>query len=162
MSDHVSILDVSSEPVTLTIGDTVYAVSALGPGDHAKAEVFMRDQRLAAFVRQTRNTPMTDDARGIAIGRIMCEPVLLNDLLLSYQSRLYMLWLSLKKKTAGITLDQVHAMTEVTTSLLTTLMNKITGIGGDKETPGNVPFPPSADAAEVSTPPSDATTGQTN
>lgn len=162
MPDNVSILDVSSEPVTLTIGEHIYAVSPLGPGDYAKAEAYMRDQRLAGFLRQTRNTPMTDDARGIALGRIVCEPVLLNDLLLSYQSRLYMLWLSLKKQTAGITLDQVHAMTEVTTSMLTDIMNKITRIGEEEETPGNVPFPPSADVAEASILPSDVTTGPTS
>lgn len=162
MPDSVSILNVSSEPVTLTIGEQTYAVSPLGPGDYAKAEAYMRDTRLGAFLKQTRNTPMTDDARGIAIGRIMCEPVLLNDLLLSYQSRLYMLWLSLKKQTAGITLDQVHAMTEVTTSMLTNIMNTITRIGEDEETRGNVPFPQSAGVAEASTPPSDVTTGQTN
>lgn len=162
MSDNVSILNVSSEPVTLTIGDQTYAVSPLGPGDYAKAEAYMCDWRIARFLRQTKNTPMTDDARGIALGRIVCEPVLLNDLLLSYHSRLYMLWLSLKKQTTGITLEQVHAMTEVTTSMLTDIMNKITRIGEDEETPGNVPFQPSADVAEASTPPSVATTGPTS
>lgn len=161
--DAIALVDVSSEPVTLEVNGQTYAVSPLGPGDYVKAEARLRDQRFKTFMRLTMNTPMTDEARGVAMARVIGDPVLLNDLLLSYDSRLFMLWMSLRKRTPNVTLDQVQALTGVTVSILTQLMDLITGPHkGEEEAPDNVPFQASEGAVEATTLPSDTTTGPTN
>lgn len=143
-SDAVALVDVSSEPVTLTIGEQTFAVSPLGPGDFAVAEAHLRDQRVDTVVRRTQNPNlMTYETRGIAVARTVCEPILINDLLLSYESRLYMLWLSLKKRQPQLTLAQVKVLPGVTVDILTELMSVVTGIHpAEEEEPsvGGIPL----------------------
>lgn len=163
MSDEASsLLDMSSEPVTLTVDGKTYEVSQLTVGDHAKAEAHLRNKRFQTLMDNTRGVPMTDESRGIAMARTLSEPILMDDLLLSLEGRAYMLWLSLSKTSKAVTLDFVkNQIPAVTLKTLTTLMDYINRLSKpDDAGPSAVPFHPPT--SEATTPSSSATTGPTN
>ena len=139
MSEGTPIVDVSAEPMTLTIGGREYKLPPLSMGDIAAAERWIIDQRLNAVLERTRMPPLPDDVRAKAIAAVLASPVQLADILLSYEGRLRLLYLSMRRADHAIRWEFVkEGMPAVATLVLTELMYKLAGLGakmGDEADP---------------------------
>ncbi len=145
MDEGTPLVDLSSEPMVLTIGGRKYKLPPLSMGDIASAERFIVDQRLDKLLERTKMPPLPDDVRAKAIAAVLATPVLLTEILLSYEGRLRLLFLSMHRADQTITWSFVlQGMPAIPTQVLTSLMYKMAGLDSmddDKADPTQAMIP---------------------
>jgi len=125
--------EVFDQPCRVRLGNREFVVSPLTPHDFAEAEAFVRNDRLNAFMEQTRlvkGVNLPDTVRGVAMAGILNRPVSLDEVLSSFTGQLYLLYLSLKKLNPGLTFEAMKSMGPTDIKLISTIMLQITGLGG--------------------------------
>jgi len=104
--------DTLPQEITITVRGKEIPLSPLTPGDFAKAESYVKEDRVNGLLQSTRATPLTPQDRGRALADIMTTPVGLSDVLSEYSGQLRLVWLSTRGK-AG-TFDQFKKYLDVT------------------------------------------------
>ena len=135
--------DAIATSIKVKLGETDYEVTQLEPNDFAEAEAFIRNDRLSAFLEQTRliqGINLPDAVRAQTMAAILNQPVSLNEVLETSLGNIFLLYLSLKKKSPGLTFEQVKRMLGTNISLLSDLMLEITGLREKAEEVGAVPL----------------------
>ena len=134
MGEGVPLVDLSAEPMVLTIEGQEYKLPPLSMGDIASAERFIADQRLDKLLARTRIPPLPDDVRAKAIAAVLATPVLLADILLSYEGRLRLLFLAMHRADPKVTWDFVlHGMPALSQQVLSSLMYKLAGLDTESD-----------------------------
>ena len=152
MGEGVPLVDLSAEPMVLTIGECEYKLPPLTMGDIASAERMIMDQRFDKLLERTKMPPLPDDLRAKAIAAVLATPVALHEILMSYEGRLRLLFLSMRRADPKITWDFVlHGMPTISTQVLTSLMYKLAGLDDATD-------PTQATTPEHGEPQSDGTT----
>jgi hypothetical protein len=126
----VSLVDVSTEPATLTLGETTYTLRRLRQRDYAKAQQHMRDQALNAALAKLRTTPLDDRVVAGVIADICNKPISQHELWQSVDGETYMLFRGLQPEngTPGPTFEQVLDLPPVDRLVLTRTLLWICGI----------------------------------
>lgn len=101
-----STVEFSSVTSEITIGKTVYGIAPLKMVDRAAVERRIRDKRMSCMLEELRGLPLPDEVIGTAIAKVACQAISLDELLDTYDSRIYMLWLSLHR--GGTTMSEVQ------------------------------------------------------
>lgn len=90
--DSVSLFEVGKGTATLTLDGKEYAVRPLTIGDTAKAQAFMREQRIKAIVEGTRGAiPIDTETRAAAIAAAACAPISIAQMLSDVEAEGFLL-----------------------------------------------------------------------
>lgn len=92
-----SINDMGDAVLPLSIDGETYNLAKLRLADFADAEAYLKAKAMSALMTSMRDFPMSGEAQGIALALIVKEPYPLSRLIDGQESRLYLLWLSLKR-----------------------------------------------------------------
>lgn len=129
MSDTAPLVDMSAEPMTVTIEGKVYALPPPSMGDIAKTERWIISQQLDLVIEQTRMPPLPDEVRALAIANVVGGAVLLTQILVSYAGRLRLLYESMHRADKAVTWAYVtNEMPAIPAAILTQLMYKLAGL----------------------------------
>lgn len=85
-------------PMNIRVGEKDFVLTQLCPKDFAEAENYLRSIRFTAYLEATRMVRMPDPVRAEAQAAIITKAVDLSDVLDSYDGKLYLVWLSLKRE----------------------------------------------------------------
>lgn len=130
MSDATPLVDMSAEPMVLTVGGVEYKLPPPSMGDIAKTERWIIGQRLGLVIDQTRMPPLPDEVRALAIANVVGGAVSLTAILVSYAGRLRLLYESMHRANKAVTwLYVTDTMPPIPTAILTELMYKLAGLG---------------------------------
>lgn len=86
-----SLVDVSDEELSFTIGANAYKVRRLRLGDYAAAQQYKRSQRIGAVLQAFQGVPVDDKVVSGAVAEVAAGPVSIRDLLDDYESELFLL-----------------------------------------------------------------------
>lgn len=151
-----ALVDVSSEPATLTIDDKTYTLRRLTHGDYAAAQQWIRDRKIEAVLRTTKG--LSEEMRARTIAFVVTSTMSIMDIWNEFEGECFMLHRGLVEDGKPIPLqflldkmDPGHRRT------LTTVLLHICGLKAD-------PTPPVADAhlIENTSTPSDPSNGKMN
>lgn len=95
--DSVSLFEVGDTSATLTLDGTEYTIYQLRTGDTAKAQAYVRDQRLQLFVNKSRQgIPMSEEKCAMTMAYICCKPIPILDMLADQDGLGFMLSLAMR------------------------------------------------------------------
>lgn len=84
-----SLVDISTEPATITIDGVDFTLKRLRLGDYAAAQEFIRDRKIDAILRKTG--ALSEDLRAKAIAEVLCRPMSLLDIWNEFEGECMML-----------------------------------------------------------------------
>lgn len=146
-----SMVEFSSATAEITIEGKAYKLSPLTMKDRADAERRIRDRRISHMLERIATAILPNEVIGKAIAEIECNSVSLDELLDTYESRIYLLFLSLKRGGNSLTEDQVAELPPASVQLLGTIIRFITGVEdeGDAADRPTTCTTPSSNVAEA-------------
>ena len=140
-----SVDELSDSVLPLTIGEETSNLRKLRPADLAQAESYMRGKAMSFLLEAFRFTPTLESVQGPALATIASKSYTLTDLTTGQESRLYLLWLSLKRGGSDKTWEWVQG--NIRTNLLREMEDVMMWIsrlematpepGADPTTPGS-------------------------
>lgn len=120
--------------IKVKVGDKELEVHQLRIEDFCAAEEYIRNQRLDAFLKQTRMVNLPDAVRAKTMAEILNRPVSLDEILSNVSGQVYLLYLSLKRGNPQITADYVRTQLEPTAiKTLSQILWVITGLVDELE-----------------------------
>ncbi len=129
MSETVPLVDMSAEPMTITAEGKTYKLPPLSMGDIAKAERWMVDQRVNLIIEKMSTSPIPDEVRALTVAEVACRHVLLNEILVSYEGRLRLLYHSMVRADPTVKWAFIlNGMPAIPTAILVDLMYRLAGL----------------------------------
>ncbi len=100
----------------ITFDGETYNLRKLRPADLAAAEDHMRGKAISLLIESCRFVPVAPEAYGAAMATLASQPYDLNMLVKGQESRLHLLWLSLKR--GGLKEPFAWAQNNIRTNLM--------------------------------------------
>jgi hypothetical protein len=95
-ADDTSAAEAFNKPLLITLTDgKEYPVTAIGPDETAATENWLKSQRIATLMDNTRNLPLPHEVKARALAEVCCKSIQLADILDSENGRLHLLTQSL-------------------------------------------------------------------
>jgi hypothetical protein len=129
----LSTVEFSAATAEITIDGKAYKVSPLTMADRAAAERRIRDRRMSHMLESISGVLLPNEVIGKAIAEIECNTVSVDELLDTYESRIYLLFLSLRRAGETMTEKQVADLPPGGIEILGTIIRHITGVPQAKD-----------------------------
>ena len=100
-----ALVDISSDPATITIDGQEYTLRRMQLGDYAAAQAYIRRRRMEAGLEVTKG--MSEDIRARLLGEVLCRPMSLLDIWSEFEGECIMLHRGVLKDGKQIPLEHV-------------------------------------------------------